>query len=423
MIEPDSGEILALVNWPSYNPNDYRFSDPEARRYRALGDRFEPGSTMKIFTIASALAGGVITPTQQLYCEKGRMPLDNVVIRDTHPSEWLTISQILAVSSNICAAKIGLSLGGDKLYESLRRFGFGQSTALPLPGETAGILLPRGRPWVQVETASASFGQGISVTNVQMALAVAAIANGGNLMEPILVKKVTTATGEVVREAAPRVRRRVVSRAVARAMTEMLVSVTEGEGTGVEAAIDGFQVAGKTATAQKADPKTGRYSLDKYISSFVGFVPARNPVLAMVVTLDEPMVEHAGGSVAAPTFRRIAESSLKYLGVIPQGTKQTDASDLAHLPDPAHAVYAALRDAEGKKPPIQESVSGAVARGDQVLVPDMTGWPAREALRKSAELGIVPKVQGTGLVAHQEPAPGQAMGKGEAIVLELEPAS
>jgi cell division protein FtsI (penicillin-binding protein 3) len=423
MIEPDSGEILALVNWPSYNPNDYRFSDPEARRNRALGDRFEPGSTMKIFTIASALAGGVITPTQQLYCEKGRMPLDNVVIRDTHPSEWLTISQILAVSSNICAAKIGLSLGGDKLYESLRRFGFGQSTALPLPGETAGILLPRGRPWVQVETASASFGQGISVTNVQMALAVAAIANGGNLMEPILVKKVTTATGEVVREAAPRVRRRVVSRAVARAMTEMLVSVTEGEGTGVEAAIDGFQVAGKTATAQKADPKTGRYSLDKYISSFVGFVPARNPVLAMVVTLDEPMVEHAGGSVAAPTFRRIAESSLKYLGVIPQGTKQTDASDLAHLPDPAHAVYAALRDAEGKKPPIQESVSGAVARGDQVLVPDMTGWPAREALRKSAELGIVPKVQGTGLVAHQEPAPGQAMGKGEAIVLELEPAS
>ena len=142
-------------------------------------------------------------------------------------------------------------------------------------------------------------------------MATAAIANGGELMEPILVKKVTTATGELVREATPRVRRRVVPAHVARTMAEMLVAVTEGEGTGVEAAIDGYRVAGKTATAQKADPATGRYSLDRYIASFVGFVPAEKPVVAIAVTIDEPMVEHAGGAVAAPIFRRVAQASLE----------------------------------------------------------------------------------------------------------------
>src|SRR6185369_10342317 len=228
----------------------------EARRERALSERFEPGSTMKMFTVAAGLAAGAITPTQQLYCEKGAMPLDNVIIRDTHPSEWLTIPQILAVSSNICAAKIALAMGGDKLYEALRRFGFGQATEVPLPGESGGVLRPRGRPWVQVETASAAFGQGISVTALQLAMAASAIANGGELMEPILVKRVQTATGEVIREAVPKVRRRAVTKTAAATVAEMLVSVTEGEGTGVAAAIDGYQVAGKTATAQKADPQT-----------------------------------------------------------------------------------------------------------------------------------------------------------------------
>src|SRR5262249_54031853 len=154
-----------------YNPNDYTDSAPEARRNRAIGDVFEPGSTTKIFTLAAGLADGAITPTQKLYCEKGMFQVDNVTIRDTHPSEWLTIAQILAVSSNICAAKIGLSLGESKLYEAFRRFGFGQATGVPFPGEASGTLRPRGRAWVQVETAAASFGQGISVTNLQLAMA------------------------------------------------------------------------------------------------------------------------------------------------------------------------------------------------------------------------------------------------------------
>src|SRR6185369_8044068 len=243
----------------------------------------------------------------------------------------------------------------------------------------------------QVETASAAFGQGIGVTNMQMAMAAAALANGGELMEPLLVRKVTTSSGEVVRDVAPHVRRRVVSKEVARAVSEMLVAVTEGEGTGVEAAIDGYRVAGKTATAQKTDPATGRYSMDKFISSFIGFVPAEKPVVAIAVMVYEPMVDHAGGNVAAPIFRRVAQMALKYRGMTPKGTDRADVAVLAKSPDPANATYALLREAAGKKPAIQETVGSGPVPAGKVRVPDMTGWPARAALKAALELGVSPK--------------------------------
>jgi cell division protein FtsI (penicillin-binding protein 3) len=423
VVDPNSGEILALASWPGYNPNDYTESEAEQRRDRGLTDAFEPGSTIKMFTIAAGLAAGVITPTQTLYCEKGVMAVDNVSIRDTHPAEWLPITKVLSISSNICSAKIGLSLGGDKLYEALRRFGFGQETGVTIPGEASGTLRPRGRPWVQVETAAASFGQGISATNLQLVMAASAIANGGQLMDPILIKKVVTATGEVVREATPAVRRRAISAPVARALAEMLVAVTEGEGTGVEAAIEGFEVAGKTATAQKTDPATGRYSADKYIASFVGFVPARKPVVAIAVMVDEPMLDHAGGSVAAPIFRRVAQMALKYKGLTPKGTDRVDLAELSRQPDPAVRALEALRQARGQKPPVQEIVAGGPAPSGKVRIPDMTGWPMREALRQAMELGVRPNVQGTGLLARQVPAPGTVLDKGGNLLLVFEPAS
>jgi cell division protein FtsI (penicillin-binding protein 3) len=424
VVEPHTGEILALASVPLFNPNDYGASPPDARRQRATSDVFEPGSTSKIFTVAAALAAGTIKPTDKLYCEKGFMPVDNVIIRDTHPSEWLTIAQLLAVSSNICAAKIGLGLGGDRLYESLRRFGFGEASGLPIPGEASGTLRPKGRPWVQVETASAAFGQGVGITNLQLAMAAAAIANGGELMEPILLKKVTTANGELVRETLPRVRRRVVPEHVARTMAELLVAVTEGEGTGVEAAIDGYRVAGKTATAQKADPGTARYSLDRYIASFVGFVPAEKPVVAVAVTIDEPMVDHAGGTVAAPVFRRVAQAGLHTRGLVPRGKDRADVAELAHAPDPANAAIEMIRRAQGKRPAVQEGVvaTGPVPAG-KVRVPDMTGWPARSALKRSYELGVTPRVSGSGLLVSQTPQPGAVMDKGQELLLVLEPAS
>ncbi len=421
VVEPDTGAILAMASWPGYNPNDYRESEAGQRRDRSLNDRFEPGSTMKIFTIAAGLSSGAIQPTQRLYCEKGLMAEENVTIRDTHPAEWLSISEVLAYSSNICSAKIGLSMGGNKLYDALRRFGFGQATGLPLPGESSGTLRPRGRPWVQVETAAASFGQGISATNLQLAMATAAIANGGNLMEPMIVSRVTTASGELVRESVPKVRRRVVSRTVARTVAEMMVSVTEGEGTGTEAAVDGFEVAGKTATAQKTDPATGRYSIDHYVASFVGFVPARNPRIAIAVMLDEPMVDHAGGAVAAPIFRRVASSALKYKGLTPKGTQRADVTKLGSEPDPAQAVIEALRRERGLTPGVQEVAAGKPGRG-QVKVPDMTGWPAREVVLKLGELGVKGKLSGTGLVARQEPPPGSVLDQGGELVVALEPA-
>jgi len=249
VLDPNTGEILALANSPGYNPNDYGTSEVGTRRNHALSDRFEPGSTMKIFTIAAALAARVISPTQTIYCEEGKMALDNVVIHDTHINAWLTPTQVLAMSSNIGGAKIGLMLGETQLYEALRRFGFGEPTDVPLPGEATGVLRPRGRPWVQVETAIASYGQGISVTTMQLAMAVAAIANGGRLLEPLLVKRVTDGTGAVVREGVAHVRREAVAPNVARTLAEMMVAVTEGQATGVEAAIPGFRVAGKTGTA------------------------------------------------------------------------------------------------------------------------------------------------------------------------------
>ncbi|HLV21132.1 MAG TPA: penicillin-binding transpeptidase domain-containing protein [Polyangiaceae bacterium] len=424
VVDPKTGELLAMASWPGYNPNDYTESEPGQRRDRSVTDVFEPGSTMKIFTVAAGLSTGVITPTQKLYCEKGAMRVDNVVIRDTHPAEWLTISRILAISSNICSAKIGISMGGDKLYEAFRRFGFGQETGVPLPGESSGTLRPRGRSWVQVETAAAAFGQGISVTNLQMAMAVAAVANGGELLQPSIIKKVTTATGEVVREHSPLVRRRVVPRWVARAMAEMLVAVTEGEGTGVEAAIDGYQVAGKTATAQKTDPATGRYSLDKYIASFVGFVPANDPVVAIAVTIDEPMVDHAGGSVAAPVFRRVAQMALKYRGLTPRQSDRVDVAELSTRPDPAHLAYEVLRQREGKAPPVQVVAATKQAVSDgKVRLPDMTGWPVRQAIKHAVELGLSPTVEGTGLLARQQPGPGEVADKGTNLLLVFEPAS
>ena len=424
VVAPATGEILALANWPSYNPNDYRFSEMGSRRLRAITDRFEPGSTAKIFTLAAGLEAGVVRPNERMYCENGSMVVDDVVIRDTHPSGWLQLPQALALSSNICFGKVGLKVGGQGLYEVFRRFGFGQDTGLSLPGEAAGVLLPRGRPWVQVETAAAAFGQGYSVTNLQMAMATAAIANGGKLMEPVLVRRVQSGTGELVREAAPRVRRQVVSASVARTVAEMMIGVTEGDGTGVQAHVEGFSVAGKTGTAQKADPRTGRYSLDSYVASFVGFVPARQPVLAIAVTIDEPMVEHRGGVVAAPVFRRIAQAALNYLGVTPEGTRPADAQKLVGAADPARAAYEVIRRARGQKPPVQEVLEERTALGPGLVrVPDLTGFPVREAVEKGIQLGVTPRVVGTGLLGRQEPKPGAVLQKGETLVLVFEPAS
>jgi cell division protein FtsI (penicillin-binding protein 3) len=426
VVDPATGELLAMASSPHFNPNDYGQSPPEARRNRSIHDRFEPGSTIKVFTLAAALAARTLTPTQQIYCEKGSMAIDNVIIHDTHVSEWLTPTQLLAVSSNIGAAKVGIELGEAKLYEAFRRFGFGEPTGLPLPGEAGGVLRSRGRPWVQVETAAASFGQGVSTTTLQLGMAISAIANGGKLMEPILVKRIVDGQGNLVREHSPRVRREAVPAHVARTMSEMLVAVTEGEGTGIEAAFQGFKVAGKTATAQKADPQTGRYTQDRFTASFLGFVPADRPRVAIVVVLDEPMLTHAGGAVAAPVFRRIAEFSLRYLGVKPEGSGDVSLANVGRDAAAAAAGSAAPASSAAPwrtvAPPASPDLPVIpVNDGPSASLPAFVGMPARDALRTAYALGVAPSLLGSGVVARQEPSPGTVVPRGTVVRLFLEP--
>lgn len=426
VVEPATGEILAMVSAPGFNPNDYNTADPDSRRNRCVLDRFEPGSTMKIFTVASALAQKSLSPTTPIYCEAGSMAIDNIVIHDTHVSKWLTPTQILGISSNIGAAKIALGLGEERLYEGFLRFGFGASTGIPLPSESVGVLRSRGRPWVQVETATAAFGQGVSVTALQLAMGVSAIANSGRLLEPVLVKKVTDGTGVTLSEASPRVRRDAVPPAVARMVSEMLESVTEGEGTGLEGAIPGFRVAGKTATAQKIDPATGKYTDTRYVASFIGFAPAERPRIAIVVVIDEPMGgSYAGGSVAAPVFRRVGDMALRYLGVTPRGTvpvKLSDVSMRAKDGDPASGTYQVLSEAKGVLAFVPAVVTpSAPTKTGEVRLPDLAGMPPREAIKTIVGMGLAPTIEGTGRLARQDPPAGAVVPKGASVKLVFEP--
>jgi cell division protein FtsI (penicillin-binding protein 3) len=414
VVDPSTGEILALASVPGYNPNDYTESSTDARRDRVVTDRFEPGSVMKPFMMIGALSAGTLKPNDTINCEHGVYQIGGITIHDTHINDSLTPTQILAKSSNIGALKIGLELGEPALYATYRRFGFGEPTGIPLPGEAAGVLRPRGRPWYDAETASASFGQGIMVTTLQLAMAMGAVANGGKLLEPLLVKRVVDGRGEVVREANVRVRREVAPAGVARAVAEMLTAVTEEGGTAVEASIAGFRVAGKTSTAQKVDSATGRYSTDKYTAVFVGFVPVDRPRLVVAVVLDEPMIGRYGGDLAGPVFRRIAESTLRYLGVTPSAglgkiapvKREADTADVA-------------------KPAISAPVVGGATPlpVGSVRVPDATGMPAHDVVVAIGKAGLVPQIEGSGTVVRQSPAAGSSAPKGSAVRVVLEPAS
>jgi len=426
VVDPSNGDILALANVPGYNPNDYVDSAPDARRDRAVTDRFEPGSVMKPFVIAAALAAGVLRADDRIDCEHGVYRVGGVTVHDTHANDVLTPTEILARSSNIGALKIGLKLGESALHAAYRRFGFGEQTGVALPGEVAGVLRPRGRPWYDAETATASFGQGISVTALQLAMAMSALANGGRLLEPVLVKRVTDGRGATVRESGVRVRREVVPRGVARTVTEMLTAVTEPGGTAVEAAVPGFRVAGKTSTAQKVDASTGRYSTEKYTAVFAGFVPAERPRIVVAVVLDEPVIGHYGGDLAGPVFRRVAEATLRYLGVVsavatagsswpetrPGGA---DAGAITALPAPAQPPVPSADAPAGGAP------GAAVAGG--VRVPDATGMPAHEAVMALTRAGLVPQIEGWGRAARQSPAAGSTVPRGSAVRVVFEPAS
>lgn len=425
VMDPRSGELLAIANYPTYNPNDAGDFPPAHRRNRAVTDQFEPGSTVKPFTVAAALGKGAVDPEQMIDCENGSMEVADSAIHDSHRFGKLTPAEILKYSSNIGTAKIGRSMGRRGLYGAMRRFGFGSETKVRLPGEASGVLRHY-RDWYEMDATTIAFGQGMSTTTVQLATAMSAVANGGKLMRPILVKRVTDSRGRAVERHVPRVRRRAVPQWSARLVGDMLTGVTGPEGTGSEAAIDGYLVAGKTGTAQKADPRHGGYFEDKWLASFVGFVPADDPRLSIAVVIDEPVIAHYGGAVAGPVFRRIGKAALRHLGIPgDEGgnvlARNADARNRAKDEEEASAGGAAARSEARKGQTDTGARAHAATTPDpaETRVPDLGGRTARAALRALREADLMPALEGSGVVVSQTPAPQTVVDRGVRVHVRL----
>ena len=316
VMRPVTGEILAMAHFPLFNPNAFGDFDQNNWRNRALTDAFEPGSTLKIFLAAGALDQGISSPDSLFFCENGSYALKNKIIRDTHPHGWLTLAQIIKLSSNIGVAKVARLMGKNKLHTTLTRFGFGQKTGIPFPIETQGSLMPPAK-WSTMDTAAIAFGQAISVSAIQLACAVSTIANKGILMQPRLVSAIIAGDGSPQKNYPPKVVGRAVSEKTSLAVTQMMASVVKKGGTGTRAYLPGYDVCGKTGTAQKAKPYAKGYSDTAYTALFVGFAPQKNPELTALVIVDEPQKSHYGGTVAAPAVKTILRKTFNYLNIPP----------------------------------------------------------------------------------------------------------
>lgn len=398
VLDPRSGAVLAMASQPDFNPNAPGKYRPDNWRNRAICDTFEPGSTFKPILVAAALNEGLVHPEQKIYCENGAFRVGGRTIHDTRRYENLTVAEILKVSSNIGTAKIGKMLERERFHNYIQAFGFGQSTGIHLPGEVTG-LVRRPSQWFEIDLAAISFGQGISVTPLQLAAATAAIANGGYLMAPYVVEKIVDNYGQVEKHE-QRLVRQVVSEKAARQVRDMMIAATEEGGTGTLASVPGFRVAGKTGTAQKVDPVTGGYSVDKRIASFVGFVPAEDPRLVVLVAIDEPTGKTYGGLVAAPVFSKFATQALRYMNVTPTiPVRQVAASPLPEIP-PLPPVAVQAESPEGE---------------DLLRMPDFSGMSYRQVLQAMERTGINIRLEGSGRAVDQNPKAGRAVTFGSEV--------
>jgi cell division protein FtsI (penicillin-binding protein 3) len=402
VVEPFTGELLALANYPSFNPNNFSKQGKERARNRAITDNFEPGSTFKTILAAAALEEGVVGKEDVLYCEMGKYPYAGKIIHDTHPHGWLPFSKILQVSSNICFTKVADKLKKERYFRYIEKFGFGKVTGVDMPGEAAGILRHY-ESWAAIDLATHAFGQGISATPLQMAMAYAAVANGGFLMRPYVAQRITGPNGQVLFTNQPHVVRRVISKKTAHDLAAMLKEVTVEGGTGTMASVEGFEVAGKTGTAQKADPLHGGYS-KKRVASFVGFVPAADPRLVLMVLVDEPEASVYGGVVAAPAFGNIARGALRHLVVAPRNP------DL--MPPPNHHAAPLTRRLPR---PTAVDEDGEINRA-----PDFLGLSLREAVEKARAAKVKVRMHGHGHVTKQQPLPGAAWNQNQELILNLQ---
>ncbi len=439
-IDPASGDILALAEWPGFDPNGFRRLPYAETRSRAFLDALEPGSTLKAFLVAAALEGGSLRVSDVVDCEDGSLALPGKTIHDAKPHGRLRPGDILRVSSNVGAVKIAFGLGSEAHVTTLRRFGFGAPTRSGFPDESAGLLRtpPSSR---RVDHATLAFGQGLSVTPVQLAAATAALANGGRLMRPRLVAA-RRRPGGSWQPSEPEAVRRVVSERTAAALLRMLEGATGPDGTGRRAALRGVPVAGKTGTAQKFDTRRGRYSEHRFVAWFIGVAPADDPKLAIAVALDEPRrPTHTGGVAAAPLFARVAAAQLARLGILtepePAEPEPAPASPAPAAPpeqrpanerepQPVQALpetrTAAAKPAPAPRPPARRRVPELVQLEGRVLLPDFSGYTVAELQELSAATDLSLRISGRGRAVSQEPPPGTVVAaRGARIDIHCEP--
>ncbi len=316
VLDARTSEVLAMVNWPFFDPNLPDKKDAGLWRNRTVADAFEPGSTFKLFCMSAALDENMVREKDRINCEGGRCFLAGHSIKDDHPHGWVTMQEVIKYSSNIGAAKIALHIGAERYYRYISGFGFGSPTGIQLPGEVKGLLRPYKR-WRPIDLAVTGFGQSIGVTSLQLTAAVASLANGGEYTPPLIAREIMDSQGRAVKEFRPEIVRRAIQKRTADQIRAMMTLVTQEGGTGTSAVPEGYTVAGKTGTAQVMDPVTKRYASHKYTAVFTGYIPAENPRLAITVVVHEPQGAIYGGVVSAPVFRNIAAKVLPYLGVMP----------------------------------------------------------------------------------------------------------
>jgi cell division protein FtsI (penicillin-binding protein 3) len=427
VLDPYTGEILALANAPSFDPNMPGSASADARHNGALERIYEPGSTFKIVAYSAAIEKGLVKPDDTIDCQMGAITVGGQLIHDHKPFGVLTVADALAKSSNVGAIKLGVKVGDQSMYEFIQRFGFGSRTGVELPGETAGLVRPLGR-WKPASVGYISMGQEVGVTPLQMAAAFATVANSGVRVAPHLVREIRSPTGTVIQRANPE-QRRVLSAETANQLKGMLEGVTL-KGTAKKAQLDGYSAAGKTGTAQKIDPATKGYSKSKYIASFVGFAPVEHPAVVIIVVIDEPAGSYHGGDVAAPVFREIAEQILPDLGIPPDTQLKADQKTSGLL---ARAAVPASNQAQQKQvaqtsatnlPEVSEGgrngeIVYAAATKDAVVMPDFRGRSVRDVARTCAQLGLRVEASGEGLVRRQSPAPGAAVSNRQVVQIEF----
>lgn len=410
VLSAESSEILALANIPDYNPNHVKKSQVKHRRNRVITDAFEPGSTLKVFTIISALKKGI--PLSKLYpTHEGRLEVGSHFITEADPKkkfkEFLNMSEILSYSSNVGASLIAQDIGARALRKTLKDFGFGEKTGIDFPGEAKGVL--RKLPWRKIETSTVSFGHGISATTLQIANAYAAIANGGMLNRPFLVKKIRNSyTGEE-QVFKPQNIRPILTKKSAHTLSLMLTAVTEENGTGVLAKVPGYFVAGKTGTAQKVDfENEGGYKKGEYISSFAGFIPAQDPKFVIYIVVDGAKENFYASTLTAPLFAEVASYSVRQANLSPTILKEENIL-LASRDTASNLSLDTKRDIASDDSSNKEL--------QEMTMPNLKGMSLRGALKELKDYEIRLKIKGSGYLVESQPRKGERLSKNQNILL------